>query len=83
MLGFLKDHLGQLSSKRLVGVGFALASLVLVFLFPAHANFDFALASMLSFAATAFGFTTYEKVNSTNGKVTNENPEIPKQNTII
>jgi len=64
ILEFLKDHTGNLSSKRLVGIGFALASLVLVFFFPAHANFDFALASMLSFAATAFGFTSYEKVNS-------------------
>ena len=64
MLEFLKDHLGQLSSKRLVGIVFALASLVLVFIFPSHANFDFALASMLSFAATAFGMTSYEKVNS-------------------
>jgi len=61
---FFKDHLGQLSSKRLVGIIFALASLVLVFIFPTHANFDFALASMLSFAATAFGITSYEKINS-------------------
>jgi len=64
MTQFFKDHLGQLSSKRLVSIGFAVASLVLVFVFPTHANFDFALASMLGFAATAFGFTSYEKVNT-------------------
>jgi hypothetical protein len=64
MTQFFKDHMGQLSSKRLVSIGFAVASLVLVFVFPTHANFDFALASMLSFAATAFGFTSYEKVNT-------------------
>lgn len=66
MLGFLKDHLGQLSSKRLVGIIFALASLVLIFVFPTHANFDFALGSMLSFAATSFGFTSWEKINVIN-----------------
>jgi predicted membrane metal-binding protein len=64
MLGFLKDHLGQLSSKRLVAITFGLASLVLIFIFPTHANFDFALGSMLSFAASALGMTSYEKTNS-------------------
>jgi len=64
ILEFLKDHAGNLSSKRLVGIGFATAALVLVFVFPSHANFDFALGSMLSFAASAFGFTSWEKINS-------------------
>lgn len=64
MSEFFKDHLGQLSSKRLVSIGFAVAALVLVFFFPAHANFDFALASMLGFAASAFGMTSFEKVNT-------------------
>lgn len=77
MSEFFKDHLGQLSSKRLVGIIFALASLVLVFFFPAHANFDFALASMLSFAATAFGMTSYEKINSKKDDVNNNNTQPP------
>jgi len=64
MLGFLKDHLGQLSSKRLVAIIFGISSLILVFFFPSHANFDFALGSMLSFAASALGMTSYEKTNS-------------------
>ena len=65
MKDFFKDHLGQMSSKRLVGIAFAVASLVLIFIFPTHANFDFALGSMLSFAATSFGFTSWEKINVT------------------
>lgn len=66
MRQFFTDHFGQLSSKRLVSIGFAVGALVLVFFFPTHANFDFALASILSFAASAFGMTSYEKVNTKN-----------------
>ena len=63
--GILTDHLGSPSSKRILAVLFAIASIVLVFVYPAHANFDFALGSMLGFAGTALGFTSYEKINTT------------------
>lgn len=62
--GILTDHLGSPSSKRVLSVIFAFAALILVFVFPAHANFDFALASILSFAGAALGFTSIEKINT-------------------
>lgn len=61
-----QDHLLQYSSKRTIAILFSLSALVLIFIFPNHQNFDFALSAMLAFASSALGFSSYEKINNNN-----------------
>ena len=76
-MNFLKqifqDHLKQYSSKRTIAITFSIAALVLVFIFPNHQNFDFALTAILAFASSALGMTSAEKIyDNKNDKETKE-----------
>lgn len=61
---FLKDLVSNPdnsgSTKRTAGWIVLLATLVLVFVFPTHAAYEFSVGALLTFAGGLFGLSSYD-----------------------